>query len=155
MEDITVNKLNTVQIATSSGWISSLLFDEVSQSLLVGDYSGGLRQYKREITTNAFTLVKDYGSVGLECVYSSVQVGDFCFFGGRNHRVVVIDILSRRLETVHSSFRSTYCLEVCQGLHSKVYLSLGGFDPDFGEYAFDCLDITAIHKRKKQIVDSK
>ena len=78
-EDIITNKATI--FGKHEGRIRTLLYDQVTQSLFAGDYCGRIKQYKRSSSTHAFSLVKDYGDVGIYSVYSSAQVGRFALFG--------------------------------------------------------------------------
>ena len=97
-------------------------------------------------------MVKDYGKVGVDRVFSSTQVGRFAFFGGGDRSLVAIDICEQRLcpGRLKSPFLKTYSLQVCKGLGSKVYLSLGGYDPEYSSDKSDCMDVTLVYKRHKK-----
>ena len=125
IEDITRNK--AVSFGKHKGTIQTLLYDEVTGTLFAGDITGRIKQYKRGNSGNPFSLLKDFGDVAIGQVYSSAQVGAFAFFGGEFCSVVAIDIYKRLLckGTVKSAFWRTFCLQVCQGLNSKLYLSAG------------------------------
>ena len=140
MEDITLR--NPRQIGTHVGWISTVLFDSLTQSLLVGDFDGHLKQYKK--VNQSFTIVKDYGELDVGCVLSSTQVGRFAIFGGNDRSLVAIDISKQRVfpGRLKSPFKNAYSLQVCQGIGSNVYLSLGGSSPEYSSDAFDFLDVT-------------
>ena len=151
MEDITTNK--AVSFGKHKGTIETLLYDQVTQSLFAGDRSGHVKQYKRgSSSTHAFSLVKDYGDVGIYSVYSSAQVGRFALFGGCNCTLVAIDIQERRLfkNITRSLFLSTFSLRVCHGQENKVYLSLGGDDPCYYSTVSDFLDVTKMYNHKKE-----
>ena len=147
VEDITQG--NPTQIGTHGGIIQTVLFDSLTQSLLVGDIYGTLKQYKKE--KQSFTMVKDYGKVG--CVFSSTQVGRFSIFGGGKNSLVAIDILRQQVcpGRLKSPFIITYSLQVCEGAGSNVYLSLGGYNPNYSSDASDFLDVTLLYNPYKHI----
>ena len=148
VEDITLQ--NPREIATHSGFIKTLLFDSATQSLLVGDQSGHVKQYEKQ--KGSFTLLKDYGDVGVGSVLSSAQVGRFAVFGGTNGSLVVIDILWQRLcaGLLKSPFKLTTSLQVCHVEDSKVYLSVGGESPSYSLQTSECLDVTGLHYGEKR-----
>ena len=151
MEDITEE--NSTQIRIHDDWIQTVLFDSLTQSLLVGDINGHVKQYKK--VDQSFTMVKEYGDVGLGSVYSCAQVGLFAIFGGYDHSLVAIDIFGQRVCSVRlkSKFACTFSLQVCKGVGSEVYLSLGGEYPENSSDAFDCLDVTYLYNNHKNIND--
>ena len=148
IEDITQG--NPTQIRTHDGVISTVLFDSLTQSLLVGDDKAHVKQYKKE--NQSFTMVKDYGDVGAYEVFSSTQVGRFAFFGGDFNSLVAIDILGQRVYAgrLESSLKCTYSLQICEGVGSNVFLSLGGSDPKYSSDPSDFLDLTLLYKGQKK-----
>ena len=148
VEDITQG--NPTQIGTHGGIIQTVLFDSLTQSLLVGDIYGTLKQYKKE--KQSFTMVKDYGDVGVSIVYSSTQVGRFCIFGGNNHSLVAIDISEQQVcpGRLKSPFSITFSLQVYHGTGSNVYMSLGGLSPNYSSDASDVLDVTLLCNPQKK-----
>ena len=158
MEDITQG--DTTQIGTHSGFIQTLVFDKLTETLLVGDESGRVKQYKKIKKStffgflkesDSFTLVKDYKDIGVGQVLSSAQIGGLAIFGGANHSIIAIDISKQRLCTgvIKSPFEDTYSLVVCHSADSNVYLSIGGSDPKYSSNVSDYLDVTRLHNRSK------
>ena len=96
-----------------------------------------------------------YGHVDIGPVYSSVQVGGFAFFGGKEHSLVAINIRERRLckDQIKSVFSNTYSLRVCYGSDQKVCLSLGGEDPEYSSGDSDFLDVTKVYHMQKMDTD--
>ena len=159
MEDIT--KGNPTEIWTHISTIWSVLFDTQTQTLLVGDESGNVKQYKKTKKSTFFGLLKDsvsfnldksHGDVGVGLVLSSALVGRFAIFGGDDYSIAVIDILERRLctEVIKSPFEYPRSLEVCHGLGSNVYLSIGGSDPNYSSDVSDYLDVTRLYNGSKK-----
>ena len=149
MEDITLR--NPRQIGTHDGWIRTVLFDILTQSLLVGDNKGHVKQYKKE--NGSFTMVKDYGDMGMGEVFSSIQVGRFAIFGGDNRSLIAIDIYEQEVckGRKKSPFGCTYSLQVFEGLDSNVYLFLGGYGPIYSSDASDFLDVTLLYNNYNHI----
>ena len=149
-EDITTSK--AVSFGKHEGRIQTLLYDEGSGSLFTGDCSGRIKQYKRGSSTHAFSLVKDYGNLGIEIVFSSAQVGGLALFGGSNHSLVAINIHERTLceGQIKSPFYHTFSLQVCQGVGQKKYLSLGGTKSNYSSSVSDFLDVTEMYNHKKE-----
>ena len=148
IEDITSR--NPRPIGTNDGEISNVLFDSLTQSLLVGDFDGHLKQYKK--VNQSFTIVKDYGELDVGCVLSSTQVGRFAIFGGNNRSLVAIDICEQQdcSGLIKSPFGWTNSLQVCEDVNSNVYLSLGGICPDYSSDASDYLDMTLLYNDQKK-----
>ena len=148
IEDITLR--NPRQIGTHGDCIETVLFDSLTRSLLVGDVNGHVRQYKKE--KESFTMVKDYGDVGVGVVYSSTQVGRYAIFGGDKNSLVAIDVSEQRVCAgyLKSSFEWTFSLQICEGVGSNVYLSLGGEYAKYFLNPSDFLDVTRLYNRQKK-----
>ena len=149
MEDITEG--NPTQIVTHSDKISTLLFDSLTQSLLVGDYKGHVHHYKKE--NQSFTMIKDYGDMDVGPVLTSTQIGNFaifrgtkrCLFGINISEQVIYDFLQK------NPFLKTYSLQVCEGVGSKFYLSILGESPEYSSNASDFLNVTKLYNCNKDI----
>ena len=142
MEDITQG--NRTEIATHGGIILTLLFDPRTETLLVGDQSRHVKQYKRE--NKSFTLVKDYGDVGVDWIWSSAKVGEFAIFGGDNHSLIAIDIKNQTLlkGSLKTAYKSVYSLQVCFTNNHKLLLAVSGSDPNFSPDKSDLFDVTCL-----------
>ena len=158
MEDI--NQGNPTEIGRHSSWILNVSFDSLTETLLVGDRSGHVKQYKKNQKSKffgllkdpvTFTLLKDYGDVGVGWVLSSALVGRFAIFGGINHCLVAIDISKKRLCTgvIKSPLKWNYSFEVCHGSDSNVYLCVGGCFPKYSSDVSDFLDVTRLYNGNK------
>lgn len=148
VEDINTNK--AVSFGKHGSQILTLLYDKVTESLFAGDKEGHIKQYKRGKKTESFSLLKDYGNLGIREVHSSAQVGEFAIFGGYDFLIVAINIRERRIyqEKLRSPYWSTVSLQVCHGLNDKVYLSLGGSLRSSFSSVSDFQDVTEIYQMK-------
>ena len=142
MEDIT--EVNPTQIGTHSDKISSLLFHNLTQSLLVGNIEGDVKQYKRN--NGSFTFVKDYRNLGVGQVLSSAQVGPFVIFGGNNHSLVAIDLKNQTVIKgfLKTAYKGNKSLQVCFTNYHRVFLSVSGYDPDFSSGKSNFFDVTCM-----------
>ena len=149
IDDITQG--NPKQIGKHGSWISTVLFDSLTQSLLVGDIDGHVKQYKK--VNQSFRMVKDYGDLGVGWVISSSQKGHIAIFGGDQYSLIAIDIFKKQVfdGLLKSPFKFTLSLQVYKGVNSNVYLSLGGDCPKYSSDASDFLDVTLLFNRQKHI----
>ena len=143
---------NPTQIGAHCDKIQTVLFDSLTQSLLVGDLNGHVKQYKK--VDQSFTMVKDYKNVNKGYICSSTQVGRFAIFGG-NNSLVAIDICEQQIfpGLLKSPFYWTNYLQVYQCAGSNVYLSLGGYLLNDSSNLFDCLDVTLLYNRRKHTIE--
>lgn len=159
MEDI--GNGDSRSIGRHSGSVQTILFDRVSEYLLVGDYSGHVLQYKKTTSTNlfgllkdsvSFALVKDLGHIGVGSVCSSVQLGGLAFFGGDHGFLAAVDIPGQCVlrGKVRSPFQSTYCLRICHGSES-VCLAIGGLIPIYSPNVSDVLDVSRTHTKYSRL----
>ena len=161
-EDIT--RGNPKQIGKHTGFIYTILFDSVTQTLLVGDGNGHVKQYQKREKSKffgllkdsvSFTLLKDYGKIIKGWVYSSVQVGALAIFGGTNRSIVAIDISNQQLceGVLRSPFEHTFSFEVCHSDNSNLHLSIGGVNSNYSLGESDYMDITQIVYGQKRDSD--
>lgn len=145
MEDL--QSKSPTQIATHADFIRTVVYNQVTDSLLAGDRKGHVVQYQK--TGDSFGLLRDFGDVGVGQVYCSSQVGDLVVFGGyKTFSLVVVSASESRLceGTLKSPFLYTYSLRVCQGVNSQMYLSMGGTNPEYADKTPDCLEIISLYK---------
>lgn len=142
MEDIT--KKNPRQIMTHNKEIGTLLFDSLTQSLLVGDGNGHVTQYKKE--NGSFTMVKEYGNVGVGGVMSHAQVRGFAIFAGDNRSLIAIDIKNQKLvkRYVETAYEFILSLQVCLTNNHRIFLTVSGWKPDFSSGKSDIFDVTCM-----------
>lgn len=142
MEDITSGKHTLV--GTQEGPVKTVLFDGLTQTLLVGDQSGHVKQYKKEEET--FSLLKDFGNVGLDMVCSSAQVGRFAIFGGDKGCLVVIDFENQKLLDGHvqTAQETIFSLQLCLTNSHRLFLSVGGDNLDFSSGKSNIFDVTCM-----------
>lgn len=137
-EDITTNTPSL--IGTHGDWIRTLLFDATSRTLFVGDDTGHVLQYKRDRESGAFTLLKDFGDLGIGRVVSSTVVRDFAIFGGwKTNKIRAIKIKeSQVLEgTLETAFNNVYSLQTCRVSDSNTLISVGGYKPSYSSTSSD------------------
>lgn len=142
MENITKGK--PIEIGAHSDVIQTVLFHTPTESLLVGDKSGVVKQYKKK--NDSFTMIKYYGDVGVEKILSSAQVGRFAIFGGNNYSLVAIDIKNQTLKKAvpKTSYKSIKSLQICFTKYKKILLSVSGRKPDFYSGNSHIFDVTCM-----------
>ena len=131
LEDITRNKPSL--IAEHGDYIQTLLYDPKTETLLVGDSTKHVIQYERE-ESGSFTLLKDFGDVGVGLVTASAKIGGFGVFGGlKTSRMVAIDLKEGRLcqGTIITAFEDVFSLQECKVSGSETLLSVGGTKPSY------------------------
>ena len=152
-EDIRTNKSST--FGKHENDILTLLYNEVTASLFAGDFTGQIKQYKRGNSKQPFSLVKDYGNLGIGTVFSSTQVGRLALFGACKNYLRGINIHERTLckGQIRGPYFNTYSLQVCHGAGQKAYLSLGGSLPGYSSSKSDFLEFTNIYHNQKELTE--
>ena len=154
MEDIETNQVSCIGEHRSQ--IYTLLYDQKTRSLLVGDYSGHVIQYQKNKDSNFFTKVKDYGDLGIGFVQSSCLFGDLGIFGGYNKSsIAVICISEQKLVKgkIETAFKNVDSLQVCEVSESKVLLSVGGRNPSYYGNKTDVYEIMIEPSQKHKKVE--
>ena len=131
LEDITRNKPSL--IAEHGDELNTLLYDPETETLLVGDDTGHVIQYKRE-ESGGFTFLKDFGDVGVGYVTASTKMGGFGVFGGYDtSKIVVIDLKESKIckGTITTAFKRIFSLRVCRVSETETLLSVGGRKPSY------------------------
>ena len=154
MEDITGWKKRwfLTSITICKGEISTILLDEKNWSLLVGDNKGRLLQMSFYFQVNLWKILKDYGDLGIGCIYSSCCQGDIAIFGGNNRKLAFIN--TRKREFMGYSFylapKFIYCIELCwiqKKSQPKALLMISGSRYNYNG-KIDELDVTQLFPKK-------
>ena len=142
MQDITLR--NSTQIGAHSNSILTVIFNKLTQSLLVGDFDGHVKQYKKE--KESFSLVKEYEELGAGHISLSAQAGRFAIFGGSNGSLIAID--TKNQKPVEGSVKTVYkeinSLQVCLMNNHEMFLSVSGNDLDFSPELSDIFDLSCM-----------
>ena len=142
-EDIVTNKVT--HIGTLTDYIRTVLYDPETYSLFAGDFNGHLHQYKHQKTgdSGSFTLVKDYGNIGLGQLQSSELVGDVAIFGGNDYCLGVVDVKKKELVegTFETAFEYIESLQACKVSMTRTLLSVGGSFPSYSELRSDIFEV--------------
>ena len=140
-EEITSNTITEIRRLSST--IKTVLYDPKTRSLFAGDGKGHLHQYHKTEDTTSFTLVKDHGDIGLDCLRSSALVGEVAIFGGSNSRLVAVDIPSKELliDKFKTAFRDIYFLQACEVSKSSIFLSVGGYKSSYSNSLSDIFEV--------------
>lgn len=148
-EDITLNKSS--RIATHKNEINTVIFDEASSSLFVGDDTGHVLQYKKDKESGTFTFLKDYGNLGIGYIISSSVLQDLVFFGGfETSKIRVISIKEGGLlgGFVETAFKTVYSIQTCRVSYSKTVISVGG---NKGSYCSICSDVYRVKMNEAEL----
>lgn len=140
---------NPVTFGRHGSRISTVLFDEVTQSLFAGDVHGHVVQYKRRSNPDApFAVTKDFGDVGTGRVTCCSQVLGFGVFGGKNGKIVAINIKEeRRVQgSLPTAFKSVLSLEGCLGENFETALAVSGEEADYSSGRSDFFDLGGLLK---------
>ena len=143
-EDITNN--TSSQIGTLSSSIYSVIFDPKTRSLFAGDASGCLHMYQKSTDSDSFTLVKDFGNIGIGEIWSSTFVNDLAFFGGYNtYSLRAVMISEQRLVegTLKTAFKNICSLETIKISKKQVLLSVAGYGPSYSSTSSDIYRVEA------------
>lgn len=140
-------------VITYNGGISTIYTIAVHENfnfLLAGEDSldqGRLLQYR--LDTGA--LVRDYGSLGISCVFSSARLGRLCFFGGYNSQsFAVVDVVEQKVVygPVRSAITTIFSLAVCKTSHdnsgAKTVLAVAGENINYSNDRTDLFDVTGL-----------
>ena len=128
------------------------MYDKSTKSLFAGDASGQIVQFKRNDKNDSFRLVKNYGNVRINEVFSSVQVGGYANFAGYGGLMVVIDICKGQIYQIKQK-KSFYAYERHESLPSFELKGLPicwGENPDPTSSLSQILDVTKLYKKQKK-----
>ena len=141
-EDITSNKSS--RIGTLSNTVYTVLYDSKTRNLFAGDESGAVRQYRRMENNSTFSLLKDYGDIGVGALRSSVLVGGLAVFGGYNaYSLAAVKIAEQELceGVVKTPFQYNLSLQVCRMSESRAFLSVSGGYSLYSSNASDVFNV--------------
>jgi predicted transcriptional regulator len=154
MEDITNSEsgYSPVRFGKHEDTIYTLIFVEELSMLLVGDNAGKLTQYHYDSGNNSWSVVKEYGDLGIGQVISGIRIGHLVIFGGyESYSLRVVD--SMKMEIQGDPFKTAieviYSISLGKVSESQVILYLSGWGGKYSETASDVLDITELMKEYK------
>jgi hypothetical protein len=148
-EDITKNEKGaSTEIHKRQDNIYTMFYHEVSESLFAGGCDKKLVQYKKLKDSQSWILVKDYGDVGIGCIYSVEQIGNLLVLGGSNNKVIAIDCVNQKaLEgTVDTAIICIHSLQVCELPNQEIYLSVSGEGMSYSDEKSDLYNVTDLAK---------
>ena len=125
---------------------TTLIYDEETGFLYIGDRDEHLRKYRIDKTSKTFIKVKDFGKLGIYWIKSSHRFLHFVFFGGDDHKIRVLDLSTDEFLTgnLETSIEYTFSLQVCVKSPNKIYLVVSGLNKDFSKDKIDLLDVTGL-----------
>ena len=126
--------------------ITTLLFHEYSNTLFVGRYENMIIGYKQNKNTNLWEEVQVFPNLGVEWVLCSAQLGSLILLAGTKRSFQFIDVKSGVISghIIKTAFENIQSLQVCIGLDSNVFLSVGGENQiDYNETS-DFFDISIL-----------
>jgi hypothetical protein len=150
MEDIT-GKAKPVRIGNNNKFVTTFTLIEESNMLLVVecDFNGQnpkLIQYKLNPKASTWSIIKDYGDLGIEQVFSYARIGKLVIFGGQNYCLRVVDFEEMRLvgDPYETAIKQVFSLSICEVSETRVLLSVNGNTFDYSEKKSDILNITEL-----------
>jgi hypothetical protein len=144
-EDISKNESDAcIEVDKRGKTICTLFYDEVSESLFAGGWDEKLGQYKKSKDSQSWTMVKDYGNMGIGWIYSVAQIGNLLIFGGNHTKLIAIDgVNQRQLEGgVDTAIGLVFSLQVCELPDEEMYLSVNGENISYSDDKTDLFDAT-------------
>lgn len=134
-EDITVN--DPITFAYHDCNIYTVLYENITNTLFVGDENSDIVQYFISDQDNEFKLLKEYKGLEIGRVTSSAQFGNFVAFGGTNDKLISIHLLGKFVleDNIVVAYDNINSLCVCKIDSEKELLSVSGEDPsDFESF---------------------
>jgi hypothetical protein len=148
-EDITSNENDAFnEIYQCEDTIFTVFFHAVSECLLAGGRDGKLRQYKKGKDTKGWTLVKDYGDIGIGWINSAEEIGNLIIFGG-TFELKVIDCVNQEplKGTFDTAITNVCSLQICELSKQQMYLSVNGNGPCYSNDRSDLFEVTDLAKQ--------
>ena len=125
-------------------YISTLIFDEDTGSLYVGDTCGELVQYKVNTANLICKIVKYYEDLGIGAIRSSHRFMHFLFFGGTMNKIRVLGMSTGKLLPGHidTSIRNIRSLQLCVKNPKEIYLTVSSNIHDYSDDKTDIFDLS-------------
>ena len=142
-EDIT-EKNSKKAVNEHADKIWNLVYNEFTNTLIAGDYTGKVIEYKRKGAE--WEVLKTYPFLGIGYIISSFIIGNLVIFGGHNNiRVVDMEkgeVLGDAFTTAMGWINSIQVCRVEINNDNKYVLCVSGYSVDYSENKSDIYDIT-------------
>lgn len=133
MEDITTRSkgYSLKKIQLHGAFILNVLLDEKHSCIFVSGMDGRMMQYSLDFQGICGRVIKNYGDLKLENVFSSCLLGEGAVFGGKMGKLCFIDIETRRnlgnqFELAPTCILSIELCRVKKNSQSKALLTVSG-----------------------------
>ena len=134
-------------------YIRTLLFNEITNCLLVGLKHGRAIQFERN-STGSWKTLKDYGNLGIGAIISCDYFGNLAVMGGNSLRFIDMqkrEIICKSLKTAIKNIRS---LQFCKISKTKTFLVVSGESPNYLNET-DLFDASKLFDTQKAVASSK
>jgi hypothetical protein len=159
IENITNKELKS-SIGSQKYKIRTLLFDDKTQSLFVGDYKSFLTKYKKDKNTLKWKKKATTKEVRIGRIKSSLMIGHTLIIGGNKGKIRLIDpntmeFIGEPFLTSIGVIKSLKKFTIpAASLHGNIYLTMTGTNFRNLENKSDVLDITKIvDPRNKDMIN--
>ena len=133
-----------MQIHKKGSEISTMIFNQNLNSLLVGKENGCLLQFERDLFGDLKKL-KDYGDIELGEISASDWLGDFAVVGGDTWMISLINMKKREViqKKIKTAIELIYSLQFCKVSLNQIYLVVGGIGrKDYSDSKTDWFDVS-------------
>lgn len=126
--------------------ISQILFYESLNSIFVGYENGCLLHCDLNEGVSQLKILKNYENIGLDGIFTCAQIGHLAVFGGKNSKIVFIDMRSRKIigEPIQTAYTYVFSLKFCKISNKKTLLSVVGMFPNYSDSRTDIFDVTQL-----------
>ena len=137
---------STFGIELNKGFITSLIYDENSQTLFAGDWAGHLIHYEIDWQNSSIKKLMKYKNLEIGRINSSVQFKGVLFFGGNDSKIKVFNLSDKFFffDTILTSISLILSLEVSVVEGNKFFLSVSGSNADYSEEKSDLFDLKKV-----------
>ena len=142
------SNLSPIKFGVHNDTICTILFNEMLNTLLVGDYTGRVVQYNLNSSFYTPKMVKDYGKLENGEITSSAQFGTIATMkrSGRS-LFTFINMNTRKIfiKHINSAIQYIYSMHFCRvKQNSALALVFSGECPNFSYDKTDIFDVTEI-----------
>ena len=142
IEDVTKQNSQTL-FEQQSSEVHCLVLSEQQDTILAGDCSSSVTQYKRNELTNTWEQEHQYRDLQVGDIQAMASFGKSVFVGGDEGRICVLDFEEKTIKRAffETAITLIYSLQICRVSLGQVFLAVSGTYANYDDELTDLFEV--------------